>query len=161
MAQWIPKTAWKITNLNKRYGQPYVTRGGASGADGPVMDAYASLHGETLLGKDEVQRRLKAHMATAEKQQFPGALVLDLRDSSERRLRPLSFSELVISAHPHDLMSGAVAPILPYDKQAAELFLVATETQRGVNASAALRRMGYRNVSILDFETASAALTVQ
>lgn len=162
MAQWIPKTAWKVTNLNKRYGQQYMTRG--SKGDGAALEAYASLNGQSLLAKDELRKRLRVIAAgggnATQRNPFPGAVVLDLRDSSEQRLHPLNFSPLVVSVHPHDLISGAVAPILPHDTNATELFLVATATQRAVIASASLRHMGYHNVSIVDVETVQAALPV-
>lgn len=162
MAQWIPKTAWKVSNLNKRYGQQYLTKGYKG--EGATLDAYAALHRDSSLAEDGVGKRLAALLGTSSataRNPFPGAVVLDLRDVPERRLRPLSASPLVAAVHPHDLISGAAAPILPSSKAEAELFVVASDTQRAVNGSAALRRMGYARVSVLDYETAKSSLAVQ
>lgn len=152
MAQWIPKTAWKVTNLNKRYGQQYVTRGTLSSNAEHSLVSYASAtHQEET--RDEV---LKSFMErrSAPENPLPGTCFIDVRDDAERRQFPLS-SELAVPLHPHDILSGAANPLLPWQKEKSELFVISSSSQRAVNALAALRRWGYRHSHVIDYDAAT------
>ncbi|GET85608.1 hypothetical protein, conserved [Leishmania tarentolae] len=150
MAQWIPKTAWKVSNLNKRYGAPYVAKGFPSLDPKCSLDAYCSLQ-QTVTSAD-VKRALFSIGCTSS-----GALVIDVRSEPERRLRPL-LSPAIVALHPHDILSGAACPILPSNKEMAEIFVVASEAQRAVNACTALRRWGFAGVSPVSVEAVSEAI---
>ncbi|EPY24911.1 hypothetical protein AGDE_11863 [Angomonas deanei] len=151
MAQWIPKTAWKVSNLNKRYGTPYLSGGKYPHLQPELqLESYAvSLGGKT--DQVSIQKKILAALTPnpAGGNPYPGAVVIDLRDLSERTLEPLE-SPAVVSLHHHDLLSGAALPILPRDKANAELFLVSPNSQRAVNSMTALRQWGYRKVYIAD-----------
>ncbi|KAH9601289.1 hypothetical protein LSM04_000142 [Trypanosoma melophagium] len=131
MAQWIPKTAWKVSNLNKRYGPSYITSG------------YSS---DTIFGRVQTMHDSLKLQQTLSSQK--GLVMIDVRDSSERRLHPVPGA---VALHHHDLLSGAACPILPPQKEESELFIVTSSQQRGVNSCMALRRWGYENVSIIDY----------
>ncbi|KAK7198319.1 hypothetical protein NESM_000789800 [Novymonas esmeraldas] len=150
MAQWIPKTAWKVSNLNKRYGTPYVMGGYGSLEPQRSLDAYTSLQ-HTVTSAAVRKACLAAGNASL------GAVVIDVRSAPERRLRPL-LSPSVVALHPHDVLSGAACPILPSNKEAAEMFVVASEAQRAVNTCTALRRWGYSRVSAVSVDAVSEAL---
>ncbi|KEG13420.1 hypothetical protein DQ04_01011030 [Trypanosoma grayi] len=133
MAQWIPKTAWKVSNLNKRYGPSYITS----------EYALDSVVGSTKTVHDVQKMR---QMMSGQK----GVVVIDVRDSVERKLYPVPGS---VAIHHHDLLSGAACPILPQQKERSELFIVASNQQRGFNCSAALRRWGYDNLFLVDYRS--------
>lgn len=139
MAQWIPKTAWKVANLNKRYGTPYMSKGYAALDPQCSLDAYASL-------QHNVSAETIRNAVTAIGGAAAGAVVIDVRNEAERRRQPI-LSTAVVALHPHDILSGAAGPILPADQARAELFVLASEMQRAANTCAALRRWGYTNVS--------------
>ncbi|KAH8604239.1 hypothetical protein ERJ75_001754600 [Trypanosoma vivax] len=133
MAQWIPKTAWKVSNLNKRYGPSYDISGLAS--------SWIYGHtGATFDGKS-LRERLSRRGCSP---------IIDLRDCAERSLYPVEGS---VALHHHDLLSGAACPILPQKKESAELYVLASSEQKGVNAVTALRRWGYDNVIYIDYNT--------
>lgn len=150
MAQWIPKTAWKVSNLNKRYGTPYVTQGYAALEPGCSLDAYAA-------AQHTVPATAVAKVLRAVADASPGAVVIDVRSEPERRLRPLA-SAAVVPLHPHDVLSGAANPILPRSAAGAELFVVAVEPQRAVNTCTALRRWGFSNVSAVSVDAVADAI---
>nr|7AOI_Bb Chain Bb, mL94 [Trypanosoma brucei] len=79
-----------------------------------------------------------------------GIFVIDVRDPGERKLNPVPRS---VALHHHDLLSGASCPILPQQKSAAELFVLASNESRGLNSAAALRRWGYDSVVQVDYNT--------
>ncbi|AIN95333.1 hypothetical protein LPMP_040060 [Leishmania panamensis] len=152
MAQWIPKTAWTVSNLNKRYGVQYVTKGYASLDPKCNLDAYTSL--QHTVTSSYLKKALLSISCTS-----PGALVIDVRSEPERRLRPLMFSAIV-ALHPHDILSGAACPILPSNKEKAEIFVMASEAQRAVNTCTALRRWGFSSVSAVSVDAVSAVIAV-
>ncbi|EPY35878.1 hypothetical protein STCU_00074 [Strigomonas culicis] len=158
MAQWIPKTAWKVSNLNKRYGTPYVAGGHSSTQTADhALAAYYSLHTDKVLQSDlskKILAALQPDPATGNR--YPGAVVIDLRDRAERRHQPLP-PAAALALHPHDILSGAAVPLLP-SKGEAELFLVAANRQRAVNTSAALRRWGYSRITVVSYDVASEAM---
>ncbi|ESL08773.1 hypothetical protein TRSC58_03519 [Trypanosoma rangeli SC58] len=137
MAQWIPKTAWRVSNLNKRYGPSYLTAGHIPLS---TFDRAPSLYDAMTL---------QAKLSGAE-----GLVMIDVRDFAERHRHPIPGA---VALHPHDLLSGAACPILPQQKEAAELFLVTSSGQRGLCSSTALQRWGYNNVVVVDYETLRAA----
>ncbi|KAG5487442.1 hypothetical protein LSCM1_07395 [Leishmania martiniquensis] len=141
MAQWIPKTAWKVSNLNKRYGAPYVAKGYTSLDPECSLDAYSSLQ-KTITSADVRKVLLSTSCASS------GALVIDVRSEPERRLQPL-LSPAIVALHPHDILSGAACPILPSNKKTAEMFVMASEAQRAVNTCTALRRWGFSRVFVV------------
>lgn len=157
MAQWVPKTAWRVSNLNKRYGQPYVTRGNFFSEQ---TECYSASYASAFHQKRAREKIIEACRAaqktnagqTSAREALPGTCLIDVRDASERRRITLP---LAVPVHPHDLLSGAALPLLPWDKNQAKLFVVASTDQRGVNALAALRRWGYNDVNILDVEAAA------
>ncbi|CAG9567656.1 conserved hypothetical protein [Leishmania major strain Friedlin] len=150
MAQWIPKTAWKVSNLNKRYGAPYVAKGYASLDPRCSLDAYSSFQ-QTVTSADMKKALLSIDSTSS------GALVIDVRSEPERRLRPL-LSPAIVALHPHDILSGAACPILPSNKERAEMFVVASEAQRAVNACTALRRWGFSRVTAVSVDAVSEAI---
>ncbi|CCW66643.1 unnamed protein product [Phytomonas sp. Hart1] len=153
MAQWIPKTAWKVSNLNKRYGRQYLLKGYPNLESGEsFLSSYTSLHDEKSLGKASMREKIMKALQINEETPFPEAFIIDLRDRSEREHEPLN-SRAVLVLHVHDILSGAALPILPERKSQTEIFLVASNAQRGVNGAAAIRRWGYQNVSVLDAAT--------
>ncbi|KAG5511608.1 hypothetical protein JKF63_07204 [Porcisia hertigi] len=145
MAQWIPKTAWKVSNLNKRYGPSYVTKGYVSLDPECSINAYSSL--QSTKTSVDVRKALLSTGCTPS-----GPLLIDVRSASERRLRPL-LSPKIVTLHPHDILSGAARPILPTDVESAELFVIASEMQRAVNTCTALRRWGFSNVSAVSVDS--------
>ncbi|KPA73166.1 putative mitochondrial hypothetical protein [Leptomonas pyrrhocoris] len=150
MAQWIPKTAWKVSNLNKRYGTPYMSKGHAALDPQHSLDAYASLLHN--VSAEAIRNAIAAIGGLS-----AGAVVVDVRNEAERRQQPL-ISSAVVALHPHDILSGAAAPILPTDKNRAEVFVAASDSQRAVNTCAALRRWGYTNVSAVSASAVAEAL---
>ncbi|KAG5512147.1 hypothetical protein GH5_07625 [Leishmania sp. Ghana 2012 LV757] len=150
MAQWIPKTAWMVSNLNKRYGLPYVAKGYTSLDPECSLDAYSSLQ-QTMTSADVKKALLSTRCASS------GALVIDVRSEPERRLRPL-LSPVIVALHPHDILSGAACPILPSNKEMAEMFVMASEAQRAVNTCTALRRWGYSRVFVVNVDAVSGAI---
>ncbi|KPI84655.1 hypothetical protein ABL78_6296 [Leptomonas seymouri] len=151
MAQWIPKTAWRVSNLNKRYGTLYMSKGYAALDPQCGLDAYASL--QHNVSSEAVRKLIAANGGLS-----AGAVVIDVRSEAERRQQPI-VSSAVVALHPHDILSGAAGPILPSHKSRAEMFVVASESQRAVNACAALRRWGYKNVLAVSASAAMEALT--
>lgn len=133
MAQWVPKTAWKVSNLNKRYGPSYITSGYAS----PGTFNYAPFAHTT----DSLKKKLSASK---------GLVMIDVRDLAERRRHPVPNA---VPIHHHDLLSGAACPILPRQKEISELFIITSNRQRGVNSSNALHRWGYENVFVLEYSS--------
>lgn len=146
MAQWIPKTAWKVSNLNKRYGTPYMSTGYAQLDPQSNLAAYAAL--QSSVSAEAIRNAVTA---------ASGAVVIDVRTAIEQRRNPLS-GAAVVALHPHDILSGAAGPVLPQDKSRAEMFVVASESQRAANACAALRRWGYANVSAVSVSAVAEAL---
>ncbi|EAN96123.1 hypothetical protein C3747_284g20 [Trypanosoma cruzi] len=133
MAQWIPKTAWRVSNLNKRYGPSYITSG----------DVPLSTFGRAPIVYDATM--LKKKLSCAE-----GLVMIDVRDALEQQRYPVPCA---VALHHHDLLSGAACPILPREKESSELFIIASNLQRGVNSSTALQRWGYSNVFLVDYES--------
>nr|CCD11995.1 unnamed protein product [Trypanosoma congolense IL3000] len=133
MSQWVPKTAWKVSNLNKRYGPGYVTSGfttkGKYGVTGMLFNTH----------------KLRERLSSTR-----DIVIIDVRDAAERRFCPVSCS---VALHYHDLLSGAACPILPQQKEASELFILSNDERRGFNSAAALRRWGYNNVTSVDYKT--------
>lgn len=200
MAQWIPKTAWKVSNLNKRYGEQYVVQGAIGGGEvsslGSSVVAFAAAAIHQKKAREKFFKTLKLSRERTLENPFPGSCLIDVREQREQLQFPLtlcstfsssaagttaspqpffsqrassSFSSLIISLHPHDILSGAAAPLLPRNKRKAELFVVASSMgggttmnppQRAMNALAALHRWGYRNCYVLDYETAASLLDV-
>lgn len=194
MAQWIPKTAWKISNLNKRYGQQYVVQNAIGGERMSDLGSYAVSYATAAMHQEKVREKLlktlQSSRATTSQNPFPGACIIDVRELNEQWQFPLrlplkyssssslfssqsffhssssSSSPWVVSIHPHDILSGGAAPLLPTNKGKAELFIVASSTknyssrpaQRAVNAVAALRRWGYHNCFVLDYDVAVSLL---
>jgi rhodanese-related sulfurtransferase len=150
MAQWIPKTAWKVANLNKRYGTPYMTKGYAALDSQCSLDAYASL-------QHDVSAQAIRSAIAAVGGPDAGAVVIDVRSDAERRRQPIVASA-VVALHPHDILSGAAAPVLPSNNSKAELFVLSSESQRAVNTCVALRRWGYTNVSAVSPSVVAEAL---
>lgn len=186
MAQWIPKTAWKISNLNKRYGQQYALLGAAGRDSLSEAESYAASFATTAAHQKSAREKLRKILKSCRRKTgenfFPGSCIIDVREQVEQQQFPLTFyrssspysaasssftsdtasySSLVVSLHPHDLLSGAAAPLLPGNKRESVLFVLADSNgenkfleQRAINALAALRRWGYHNCFVLDYEVA-------
>eukprot|EP00796_Vickermania_ingenoplastis_P010661 gene10661-7407_t len=152
MAQWIPKTAWKVSNLNKRYGQQYLLGGSRASLDedNHLVSYATALHQK--MAREKVAEVLSSSMHHRGNP-LPGSCLIDVRDDSERRSFPLP-PQSAVPIHPHDLLSGAAAPLLPWNKDECELFVISASPQRAVNSLAALRRWGYSRASVLDYESA-------
>lgn len=172
MAQWIPKTAWKVSNLNKRYGVQYM-QGGYGPQVEPVLSAYSAAGTtQSRVAQDLLMAALDSCAASASSDVF----VMDLRDAAARRYAPLS-SSAISPLHPHDVLSGAVLPLLPRNRDTARIFLItdtedhhsnphggtektsASTSARAINVSAALRRWGYQD--IIPVEGSAVALRLQ
>lgn len=166
MAQWIPKTAWRVSNLNKRYGQQYVVRG-AIGSEEPehYLASYGLVMNQQHGSHEKLLKSLRKTMYGENNNKsvkdanspLVATCLIDVRDFTERQQKPLSTS-MVVPLHPHDILSGAANPILPSNKRDSELFVISSSTQRGVNALAALRRWGYTRTAILDYKAAATLL---
>lgn len=147
MAQWIPKTAWKASNLNKRYGTQYMSTGYAALDQQSSLDTYATL--QSSVSAETIRKAVAAAAA--------GAVVIDVRTAAQRQQLPL-IGAAVVALHPHDVLSGAAGPLLPSDRSRAEMFVLAAESQRAANMCAALRRWGYTNVSAVSAAAVAEAL---
>lgn len=190
MAQWIPKTAWKISNLNKRYGQQYALLGAVGEDRLSETESYVAsfariaVHQKAI--REKLLKALKSCRTKTEENFFPGSCIIDVREQVDQQQFPLTFSRsisphsattsslssetafypsLVVSLHPHDLLSGAAGPLLPGNKRKSVLFVLADSNyenkfseQRAVNALVALRRWGYHNCFVLDYEVALSLL---
>lgn len=151
MAQWVPKTAWRVCNLNKRYGQPYLLGGNAISEEADqYLASYATMASRSTKAKSKALRVIAAAHNVSQLNPTPGTCVIDVRQHSERKELPLS-SSLVVPLHPHDILSGAANPLLPYDKVKTKLFIVSSSTQRGVNVLSSLRRWGYHQCTVVDY----------
>lgn len=174
MAQYVPKTAWKVSNLTKRYGAGFVgLNSGRPMAGGSKEYFVASrqpskfiLDSEGYNSKSYSASQLEERIAaaihansgerriTGEEKQPPSSPAaaaaacsfIDLRDDAERTMLPFPFA---VALHHHDLLSGACRPLLPTDVS-SEIFVIATARQRAVNGFNALRRWGYANVVVAD-----------
>jgi hypothetical protein len=158
MAQYIPKTAWKVNNLAKRYGAGFV---GLHNQRTPVSPPgfFASTtqpntfmfdsegYNSKMYDAQQLQSRVASAMQVAAgRRATSSSSFIDLRDETERQMLPLPFA---VSLHHHDLLSGACQPLLPTDTS-VEIFVIASARQRAVNGFNALRRWGYHNVVVAD-----------
>ena len=154
MAQWIPKTAWKANNLNKRYGFDFVgvfsPGSKVPGTSVPPPNFFSSTSQPQRYVLDEFRNtRCYTNAEIAQKYFTEQRPFLDVRDDVERQFEPLKNA---VGAHHHDLLSGAMCPVLPNDRS-SEIFVVASSRQRGVNGFNALRRWGYTNVVVIDYKS--------
>jgi hypothetical protein len=147
MAQWIPKTAGLVNNLNKRYGHGYVGLVTKAAAAGPPNFFSSTKQPQRYILDEFLNSRCYSNDELARKYFVEQRPFLDLRDVAERQFEPLTNA---FAAHHHDLLSGALVPILPVDKS-SEIFVVASSRQRGVNGFNALSRWGYQNVVVVDY----------
>ena len=143
MAQWVPKTAWRLTNLNKRYGPAYL----GLGPQPPNTFAATEQPTKFVLESEGFNSKHYSSSELREKYNCGNVAFIDLRSKHEQCALPLLKATAL---HPHDLLSGACNAILPQNKE-AELFLVATNRRRCVNGFNALRRWGFANVVVVDF----------
>lgn len=134
MAQWVPRTAWKLSNLNKRYGYSFLGVFAKGVGASEVPRGFACRQPST------------ASEALLKNLYLKGVPFIDVRDPGEAALRPISGS---VSLHLHDLVSGACCSILPEDRT-SEIVVFASLHQRAVNAYNALKYWGYDNVIVTD-----------
>ena len=155
MAQWIPKTAWRMNNLNRTYGVAelglHTTAPGLrAGVPRPPpffaapyrpVRAVLSATGSSAAAASEMDAA-RAALKRAYDAQVP---FIDLRDEYDVAQKPV---QRALVLHPHDLLSGACNEILPQDKANALIVVFAASEQRAVNGLRALRRWGYENVVV-------------
>lgn len=164
MAQWIPKTAWKVSSLNKRYGPQYSLKPNQAKnifvGDECTLDARSTDTGESSRAKVVAQLANivsgKPQPSTTQLNRgnvYKSVSFIDTRPSAERRLMPLD-SNVAVALHPHDILSGAAVPILPWNKAETELFVVSSEAQRSANVCSALNRFGYTRVHTISYHSA-------
>ncbi|CCW65832.1 unnamed protein product [Phytomonas sp. EM1] len=155
MSQWIPKTAWKVSNLNKRYGQQYIPKGYPVAQGGELLSSsHTSLYDERALKKECVGENFMTTLKVSDANLLSEATIIDLREHSVSQREPLGLPSVLV-LHLHDLLSGAALPLLPERKAQSELFLVAPNTHRAMNGAIGMRRWGYSNVSIVNAATIS------
>jgi hypothetical protein len=159
MAQWIPKTAWRLQNLNSLYGTANiglhidgVTRAKLPYKAGPsqaVPLTVAVPFSQHTRGSGEASSSEgQQYLATAHRRGVP---FLDLRDRFAAETSPVAGATPV---HVHDLLSGACNTILPKDRD-AEIVLVSDNHQRGLNAIRALQRWGFDRIILTNATGAS------
>ena len=137
MAQWVPKTAWRNHNLHHVYGT-----------------AAVGLHlAPASKRAAEVVPRPPGATNTLRQLYRSGVAFLDLRDPTDATRYPVPKA---VPIHLHDLVSGAAREILPNDKNAATIVVLAGSAQRRVHGAAALQRLGYPNVLQASFEDVKA-----
>lgn len=151
MAQYIPKTAWKVNNIAHRYGAAYVGLGKVqpnffASTRQPSQFFIAS---EGFNSKHYTPAQLQERVSTA----LQNSALIDLRDRYEREADPLTNA---LELHHHDVLSGACCPLLPSDKS-TELIVVAAARQRAVNGFNALQQWGYHNVVVVDSQALKGA----
>eukprot|EP00331_Platyophrya_macrostoma_P008871 CAMPEP_0176415434 /NCGR_PEP_ID=MMETSP0127-20121128/5807_1 /TAXON_ID=938130 /ORGANISM="Platyophrya macrostoma, Strain WH" /LENGTH=154 /DNA_ID=CAMNT_0017795435 /DNA_START=66 /DNA_END=530 /DNA_ORIENTATION=- len=153
MAQFVPKTAWKVNNLTQRYGAAFV----GTKVQSP-QDFFSSTRQPQKYVVASESFNSKHYSSTELSKKLQEALrqfaLIDVRDEPEARHAPIKGSTQL---HHHDILSGACLPLLPRDRN-AEIFVVASARQRSVNAFNALHRLGYENVVVMDAEAAFRAL---
>mgnify|MGYP001576593424 CR=1 FL=1 len=145
MAQWVPRTAWRVANLNKTYGAAYV---GLQSTEAPVTGSFLSVTltrpmAALFPGREESSRTNLIKQLAAKQIPF-----IDLRDEIPRRHEPIVATKSlphVMALHPHDLLSGACREILPVDRNAI-LVVVADTERRAAAGFDALKRQGYCNI---------------
>ena len=166
MAQWIPKTAWKLSNLNKVYGVGeiglHVQGAGAAGPYRQGVAAPVPFHAQayypvphvgavadsnavtTTAAAGSIDQEQLAMLKRAYEAHVP---FIDVRDEHEIAQKALKHA---LQLHHHDLLSGACNHILPRDRRRARLVVFSSSQQRSVNAYRALRRWGFQSVVIAD-----------
>jgi hypothetical protein len=167
MAQWIPKTQWRLSNLNKLYGLSEIglhNAGKASGfrpgpqRDGPFMGMpYRPVPAvrKQAAGQTEAPSAFDEQREMLQRAYDAEVPFVDIRDEYEVSRSPL---RKALVFHHHDLLSGACNDILPPARKEAHLVLVASTEQRAVNGFKALRRWGFRNVVVVVDSEAIAGL---
>jgi hypothetical protein len=155
MAQWVPKTAWRISNINKQYGVGHVglETGAVAKNTAPVPFLAATAQPTRAVWGDAGSSGGASEAALLQRLYRRGAPFIDLRDADEAARFPLRNA---VALHHHDLLSGACCDVLPADKDGAELVIFASGRQRAVNGFNALRRWGYHNVVVTDFDAVKA-----
>lgn len=153
MAQYVPKTAWKVNNLTQRYGAAFVGTKVQSPTDffsSTKQPQKYVLQSESFNSKHYNANELQKKLLDASKK----FALIDVRDSREAQFAPIAGA---VHVHHHDVLSGACVPLLPSDRS-AEMFVVADARQRSVNTFNALQRLGYSNVVVMDSAAAFNAL---
>lgn len=166
MAQWIPKTSWRLSNLNKLYGLSEI---GLHNADKtqhvykagkqvplpflavpvrPVPSAFRRKGNGAAAAGDDDFSQLRAMLKTAYDAEVP---FLDLRDEYDINQSGGPLKKALVLHH-HDLLSGACNDILPQDRKNAHIVLIASSNQRAVNGFKALKRWGFDSVVVTDGE---------
>lgn len=161
MSQWVPKTAWRRTNLTKTYGPSMLglaglqKRPGGAASGSPVDNppppwahnrplATPNPDGSHGSRDERLRAAAVARLRLLYKQQAP---FIDVRDASEIERDPVL--PYAVPLHVHDLLSGACEAILPRDKGSDIVVFGSVQApQRAVNAFNALRAAGYRNAAV-------------
>lgn len=145
MAQWIPKTAWRVSSLNKRYGKQYTFGGSPKPLEENALGFCTASQG-IKVASNELETSLLSSQSSLSN---GGSIFIDIRSLPERQHKPLS-SPLVVTLHAHDILSGAAIPVLPENKSTSKLYVVSTNVQRSVSTCIVLQRWGYLDVSYMD-----------
>lgn len=148
MAQYIPKTAWRVSNLSKRYGSANV--------HSPSYFPSRHVSPTSVLSVEAGNSKQYDAAALLERYNERRVSFLDVRDAVEQRVEPLRSA---VPLHLHDILSGAAKYVLPTQKEAEVVVVVsgAVGSQRGANAFHALRRWGYENITVADYGALKAA----
>jgi hypothetical protein len=172
MAQWVPKTAWKVQSLNSVYGigelglhttPPRVYKAGTRrpvpyfaspfrpvpSVFAPTAAAVSSASASAATDKAPAEDPVRADFANL-RSQLKAAYAarvpfIDLRDDFESERKPL---KRALRLHHHDLLSGAANEILPQDRANAQIVVFASTQQRVLNGYRALRRHGFQAVTV-------------
>jgi rhodanese-related sulfurtransferase len=157
MAQWVPKTAWRVVSLTRTYGPQEI--GIAADHKGVAVKSTAPFFAMSIqkplraLGFDSTTKGNLSNSALLKQLARRKVPFVDLREDFAVRSSPIA----ALPLHPHDLLSGACNDILPEDKDAI-IVVVADTHRRALSGFDALRRHGYDNVILSDTATAREAL---
>eukprot|EP00758_Cryptobia_borreli_P004519 Tbor_TRINITY_DN4427_c0_g1::TRINITY_DN4427_c0_g1_i1::g.8039::m.8039 len=149
MSSWVPATAWRAHGFNKRYGLQALGIQGKAPIPPNFFSSTQNPSHYNVKGEQLPQGSSLSQVSGVRKMKECGAPFIDLRDRGEKLHNPISFA---VDLHIHDLISGASRNILPI-KRTTTMVVFSDDVQRGVTGYNALRRLGYKNVVVMDTQT--------